>query len=134
MSSEATKRADLNHMVTAEHTCPYALKVLDLLQREGYEVDDRKLAIRAEIDAFKARHDVGTTPQTFIGGRRIGGYDDLVEFFGGKVRDKDVVTYVPVIALFAMAGLVALAASWAAFATPASQHPARMNNLHSFDT
>ena len=33
----------------------------------------------------------------------------------GKVKDKDTVTYKPVIALFAMAALMALAASWAAF-------------------
>lgn len=111
----AAKHAELHRMVTAEHTCPYGLKALDLLQREGFEVDDRKLATREEIDAFKARHGVKTTPQTFIGGKRIGGYDDLVQFFGGKAKDKDAVTYTPVVALFAMAALMALAASWAAF-------------------
>lgn len=115
MSTRAAKHAELHRMVTAEHTCPYGLKALDLLQREGYEVDDRKLATREEIDAFKARHDVKTTPQTFIGGKRIGGYDDLVQFFGGKVEDKNAVTYKPVVALFSMAALMALAASWAAF-------------------
>ena len=117
MATHSAKRAELHRMVTAEHTCPYGLKAFDLLKREGYEVDDHKLTTREEIDAFKATHDVKTTPQTFIGGKRIGGYDDLVTFFGGEVKDKDAVTYTPVIALFAMSALMALATSWAAFGT-----------------
>ncbi len=120
MATHAIKRAELHRMVTAEHTCPYGLKALDLLKREGYEVDDRKLTTRADIDAFKARHNVKTTPQTFIDGKRIGSYDDLVAFLGGKVKDKDAVTYKPVIALFTMAALMAIAASWAAFGNVAT--------------
>ncbi|PJI87202.1 glutaredoxin [Sphingomonas koreensis] len=115
MAREAPKHAELHRMVTAEHTCPYGLKALDLLKREGYEVDDQRLTTREEADAFKARHNVETTPQTFIDGKRIGGYDDLVQFFGGEAKDKDAVTYKPVIALFSMAGLMALAVNWAAF-------------------
>ena len=115
MATHAAKRAELHRMVMENHTCPHGLKALDLLKREGYEVDDHHLTTRAETDAFKAKHDVQSTPQTFIGGKRIGGYDDLVRFFGSKVEDKDAVTYKPVIALFAMAALMALAASWAAF-------------------
>lgn len=109
------KRAELHRMVTPEHICPWGLKSLDLLKREGYEVDDHELTSRAEIDAFKQKHGVETTPQTFIDGRRIGGYDDLLAFFGKEVEDKDAPTYTPVIALFAMAALMALAASWAAY-------------------
>jgi glutaredoxin len=113
--TSSTKRAELHRMVTAEHTCPWGLKALDLLQREGYQVDDHKLTSRQEIDAFKQKHGVDTTPQAFIDGRRIGGYDDLTSFFGKTAKNKDGVTYTPVIALFAMAALMALAASWAAF-------------------
>lgn len=115
MSTHAAKRAELHRMVMPDHTCPYGLKALDLLKRQGYEVDDRHLTTRQETDAFKERHNVKSTPQTFINGRRIGGYDDLVKYFGGEVKDKDAVTYNPVIALFAMSALMALAASWAAF-------------------
>ncbi|WGR56458.1 glutaredoxin (plasmid) [Paracoccus versutus] len=107
-------------MVTADHTCPWGLKSLDLLKREGYEVDDHHLTDRAEIDAFKAKHGVETTPQTFIDGKRIGGYDDLLAFFGKQVKDKDAPTYRPVIALFAMAALMALATSWAALGSLAT--------------
>ena len=104
------KHAELHRMVTPEHTCPYGLKSLDLLKREGYAVNDHELTSRAEIDAFKEEHGVETTPQTFIDGKRIGGYDDLLAFFGKEVKDKDATTYTPVIALFSMAAAMALAA------------------------
>ncbi len=76
--ADTPKRAELYRMVTAEHTCPWGLKSLDLLKREGYEVGDHHLTDRAETDAFKAKHGVETTPQAFIKDRRIGGYDELL--------------------------------------------------------
>ena len=79
------KTATLYRMVMPEHVCPFGLKAKDLLERKGYRVEDHWLKTRAETDAFKAEHDVKTTPQTFIGGERIGGYDDLRRFFGKHV-------------------------------------------------
>jgi glutaredoxin len=92
----------------------------NLLKREGYSVDDHHLRSRQETDAFKAEHGVETTPQTFIEGKRVGGYNDLRRFFGKPVRDKNAVTYHPVIALFAMAALMAMATSGAAYGTLAT--------------
>ena len=114
MTSPA-KRAQIYRMVMPGHTCPYGLKALHLLKSRGYTVEDHHLASREQTDAFKAEHGVQTTPQTFIDGKRIGGFDDLRRFFGMRVRDKDEVTYPPVIALFAMAALMAMAAGWAAY-------------------
>jgi glutaredoxin len=111
--SSSNKQATLYRMVTDEHICPFGLKSRDLLEREGYAVEDHLLRSRAETDAFMAEHKVETTPQTFIGGRRIGGYDALLEFFGKAVHDRKAVTYQPVIAVFATAALMAMAASWA---------------------
>ena len=105
-------------MVMPGHTCPYGLKALHLLNRKGYAVDDRWLTTREETDAFKAQHGVKTTPQTFIDGVRIGGYDDLRRHFGLKVADPDATSYTPVIALFAMTALLALATSYSVFGTP----------------
>ena len=102
-------------MVMPGHICPYGLKAKYLLERRGYRVDDRWLTTREETDAFKAAHGVQTTPQTFIDGERIGGYDDLRRHFGLKVADPDATSYTPVIALFAMTALMALAASFAAY-------------------
>lgn len=108
-----TKQATLHRMVMPGHTCPYGLKAKHLLTRRGFTVDDRWLTTREQVDAFKAGHGVKTTPQTFIDGARIGGYDDLRRHFGLKVADPDATSYTPVIALFAMTALMALAASFA---------------------
>lgn len=110
----AARKAVIHRMVMPSHICPYGLKAKDLLRRSGYEVEDHHLATRAETDAFKAAHQVATTPQIFIAGRRIGGYEDLRRFLGRKVVDPKATSYRPVIALFAMTALMALAASHAA--------------------
>jgi glutaredoxin len=110
---KVAKKAILYRMVMPEHTCPWGLKSKDLLERSGFVVQDRHLTTRAETDAFKAKHDVATTPQTFIGGKRIGGYDDLRRFLGKRVHDPNATSYHPVVVLFAMTALSALAASYA---------------------
>ena len=103
----------LYRMVMPEHTCPYGLKALDLLKRRGFEVEDHHLTTRAETDAFKAEHGVNTTPQVFIGGERVGGYDDLRRRLGLRVAEPGATSYRPVAALFAMTALLAMAASHA---------------------
>ena len=104
------KTASVYRMVMEDHVCPYGIKTVDLLKRQGFEVDDHHLTSREETDAFKDKHDVETTPQTFMEGKRIGGYDDVREFFG-KSRsqpEEDETSYQPVIAIFAVALLLAL--------------------------
>ena len=118
MATLAPKKATIYRMMMPTHNCPYGIKAKDLLRRQGYEVEDRWLRTREETEAFKAKHGVKTTPQTFIGGERVGGYDDLRRFFGKTVRDPKAVTYRPVIAVFAMTALMALAASYAVLGTP----------------
>ncbi|MCA0211457.1 MAG: glutaredoxin [Proteobacteria bacterium] len=113
-----TKQATLHRMVMPGHTCPYGLKAKHLLESRGFTVDDRWLTTREETDAFKAEHDVKTTPQTFIDGARIGGYDDLRRHFGLKVADPDATSYTPVIALFAMTALMTLATSFSVYGEP----------------
>jgi glutaredoxin len=108
-----SKKAVIHRMVMPNHTCPYGLKALHLLKRAGYEVEDHHLTTREETDAFKAQHGVVTTPQIFIGGQRIGGHDDLRRFLGKRVVDPKATSYRPVIALFSMTALMALAASYA---------------------
>jgi glutaredoxin len=114
----AAKKAVLYRMVMPSHTCPWGLKALHLLKSQGFEVEDHHLKTREETDAFMAKHKVKTTPQIFINGQRIGGYDDLRRFFAKPVREPGATSYVPVIALFAMTALAAVAASTAAFGTP----------------
>ncbi len=116
--STSPKTAALYRMVMESHTCPYGLKALALLRRKGYTVDDHWLKTREETDAFKAEYDVKTTPQIFIDDERIGGYDDLRRWFGKHVRDPKKPTYQPVIAVFTVTALLALAVSYAASGNP----------------
>ena len=113
-----TRTAILFRMVMPEHTCPYGLKAKDLLERRGFTVEDHWLTTRAETDRFKDEQGVKSTPQTFIDGRRVGGFDALQRHFGQTVPDPDATRYTPVVAVFAMTALMGLAASYAVFGTP----------------
>lgn len=112
------RQATLYRMVMDNHLCPYGLKAKDLLRRQGFTVEDKWLTSREATDAFKAEHGVKTTPQTFIGGERVGGYDDLRRYLGKPVADPKATTYKPVIALFSVTALMALAVSYAVYGTP----------------
>ena len=111
------KSAVLYRMVMPDHVCPYGTKSKWLLESQGYTVEDHHLTTRAATDAFKTEHGVDTTPQAFIDGKRIGGYDALRERFGRTVIREGDTTYRPVIAIFAVAALMGLAISWAALGT-----------------
>ena len=100
-------------MVMEKHVCPYGLKSLHLLKHKGFKVTDHQLKSREETETFKEHQKVDTTPQAFIDGKRIGGYDDLRRYFGRPLKDPKAPTYKPVIAIFAVAAAMALAAGWA---------------------
>ncbi|MED5295624.1 MAG: glutaredoxin [Pseudomonadota bacterium] len=130
MSNTATRHAhetssptaDVYRMKTDQHLCPFGLKTLSLLKRKGYQVNDRTLTSREAIDRFKQEAGVETTPQVYIGGERVGGYEDLRRHLGMSVpSDKDV-SYRPVIAIFATALLIGLAVSWASGQALVSLH------------
>ncbi len=104
-----SKKAILYRMVTKEHICPYGLRSKDLLEREGYLVEDNHLTSRNDTDDFKQKHGVETTPQTFIEEKRIGGYDELRKYFGKGEAGQNGTTYAPVIAIFSVAALLSLA-------------------------
>jgi glutaredoxin len=118
------KKAVLYRMILPDHLCPSGLKSKWRLERHGYAVEDHPLRTRAEVDAFKAAHGVQTTPQTFIDGQRIGGNDDLTRFLGKRVPAPGDTSYRPVIAVFAMTALMALAVSTASFGTPFTEQAA----------
>lgn len=113
MNQTIAKKAVLHRMVMPKHTCPYGIKAKNLLLRQGYVVEDNWLTSREQVDAFKMQHDVKTTPQTFINGKRIGGYDDLRRYFGKKIRAPKETSYRPVLVLFAVTALMAFATSYA---------------------
>ncbi|MGV6820977.1 MAG: MauE/DoxX family redox-associated membrane protein [Parvularcula sp.] len=111
------KQAVLYRMVTDRHLCPYGLKSKWLLERLGYEVEDHHLTTRDETDAFKQKHHVATTPQVFIEGDIVGGYEDIRARLTPFEKDSDKKTYTPVLMIFAVSALTAIAVSWGLLGT-----------------
>jgi glutaredoxin 3 len=82
-----TDEAILYRMILPEHTCPFGVRAKALLEQHGLAVDDRVLTSREAVDAFEAEQQVETTPQIFIGGRRIGGCDALEAYLADQHAD-----------------------------------------------
>lgn len=108
-----SKKATIYRMVTPTHHCPWGIKAKDILKRSGYEVEDHHLESKEASEAYKAEHGYDETPQIFIEGERIGGYDALREHLGKSPDPKEGNTYQPVMALFGVTFLMALTSCWA---------------------
>lgn len=67
-------------MKLPDHECPYGLLARRMLDDAGFEVDDRLLTSREEVDAFKVEQGVATTPIIFIDGKRIDGSEELAAY------------------------------------------------------
>jgi glutaredoxin/uncharacterized membrane protein YphA (DoxX/SURF4 family) len=107
------KKAKIVRMVTPQHTCPWGLKALDILKRSNFEIEDVHLESQEANQAYKEEHDVSETPQIFIEGERIGGYDALREHVGMPPEDPEGTTYQPIIAIFSVTALMAVTTSLA---------------------
>ena len=70
----------LYRMILPEHTCPYGVMCVKMLEAAGVDFEDRILRSRPEVDAFEAEQGVDTTPQIFIDGERIGGSQALEQW------------------------------------------------------
>ena len=71
------RSAILYRMVLPEHTCPYGVRAKGMLEQAGFDVDDRQLTTREEVESLKEELRVETTPQIFIGDEHVGGSEDL---------------------------------------------------------
>lgn len=111
------KTATVYRMVTPDHLCPWGIKAKDLLRREGFEVEDHHLETKAENEAYKRENGYDETPQIFIEGKHVGGYDAMLARLGRGPDPKEGTTYQPVIAVFAVAFGMALAACWTLLGT-----------------
>jgi glutaredoxin/uncharacterized membrane protein YphA (DoxX/SURF4 family) len=107
------KKATIYRMVTPDHLCPWGIKALDLLKRNGYEIEDRHLETKEANKAYKEEHGYEETPQIWIEGGHIGGYDQLREHLGLGADPKEGKTYQPVIAVFAVTFLMAITSTFA---------------------
>jgi glutaredoxin-like protein len=61
--------------------CPFCAKAKALLTEKGFEYDEIVMGTDATFASLKAISGRETVPQVFIGGRHIGGSDDLEEYF-----------------------------------------------------
>ncbi len=78
------RTATLHRMVLPDHICPFGIRAKQLLQSEGYDIDDRILRDRDAVEAFKAEHGIATTPLIVIDGETIGGCDDLERYLTAR--------------------------------------------------
>jgi len=115
-TSDMKKKATIHRMVTPDHLCPWGIKAKDLLKRNHFEVRDELLETMDANEQYKKDLGVDETPQIFIDGEHLGGYDDLREHLGLGPDPKEGTTYQPVIAIFAVTFGMALAVNWAATA------------------
>ena len=106
------KKADIYRMVMADHLCPWGVKARDLLKRNSFEVTDHHLESREAVQQYKEENDVDETPQIFLDGERIGGYDDLRRYLDLAPDPEEGETYKPVIAIFGVTLLMALTTTW----------------------
>jgi glutaredoxin 3 len=76
--------ATLYRMVLPDHVCPFGVRAKALLEQAGFDVDDRILRSRAEVDALETQLGVDTTPQVFMGGEWIGGCEELEDWLANR--------------------------------------------------
>ena len=82
--SHSQRRATLHRMVLPDHTCPYGVRAKAMLEEAGFEVDDRILSSREEVDSFMAEQGIDTTPLIVIDGEPIGGSADLERYLADQ--------------------------------------------------
>ena len=74
------RTATLYRMKLPTHECPYGLLAKRMLDDAGFEIDEHLLTSRDEVESYMRQEGVDTTPQVFIGGKRIGGSDELAAY------------------------------------------------------
>ena len=81
------RKATLYRMKLPDHECPYGLLALRMLKDAGFEVEERLLASRDEVEEFKSDQSVSTTPIIFIGDERIDGSEQLADYLEAVPQD-----------------------------------------------
>ena len=109
------ENATIYRMITPKHLCPWGVKAWDLLNRNGFKIDDHHLESKDANAAYKEQNGYDETPQIFIDGKHLGGYDALREHLGLGPDPKEGETYQPVLAVFAVTFLMALTTCWALY-------------------
>lgn len=64
--------------------CPHCAKAKETLNEKGYKYEEIELGKDTNLTAMRAVSGSHTTPQVFIGGKRIGGNEELQQYFADK--------------------------------------------------
>lgn len=71
-------------------SCPWGEKSVRLLAERDIAFEDHVFASEEEEHEFKRQQQVKTTPQTFINGERVGGYEELTKRLGIRERAQSI--------------------------------------------
>jgi len=115
--SHHQKETNMNHQfsnnVFRRKNCPWGKKAVQLLRTKKVDFQDHIFASSADEEAFKAQWSVKTTPQIFLNEKRIGGYEELADYYDINIdNDTEETTYVPIIAVFGIAFLMAVSSNY----------------------
>jgi glutaredoxin len=67
-------------MKLPNHECPFGIIAKRMLDDAGLTVEECLLTNREQVDEFKKRHGISTTPLIFIDGEKIGGSEQLAAY------------------------------------------------------
>jgi glutaredoxin-like protein len=81
-----TARAPESVVVFSKPGCPHCARARKLLEDHGVAFEQVELGKGITFSTIRAVSGKGTAPQVFIGGRHIGGADELEAYFGGNQR------------------------------------------------
>ena len=73
----------MNIVIYSKPNCPWCVKAKELLNKLHLSYDEKVLDVdykREDLRELVGKHLTLTVPQIFINDRRIGGYEDLVEW------------------------------------------------------
>jgi glutathione-dependent peroxiredoxin len=75
-------------VVFARDGCPHCARAKDILKRNGVVYEEVKLGKDVTFSTVRAVSGRGTVPQVFIGGKHIGGADDVEAYFNTQQKKK----------------------------------------------
>ena len=81
------RTATLHRMVLPDHECPYGRRAKELLEQAGFSIEEHILSTRDEVEEFKAKHGVATTPLILIDSEPIGGCEELEAYLQSEDTD-----------------------------------------------
>jgi glutaredoxin len=71
------------HDLSTGHVCAYGEQAIQLLVQHQLPYDDHRMSEHDDAE-YKRKHEVTTTPQIWVNGNRIGGYQALCDWIESR--------------------------------------------------